>query len=108
MTEGDGMAGSGHSLESLLALQRERRACHVHLVDVGREDFRLAHTDDEREAGTNTEACPVHQWLCGMSGPPAVDGVYVVIPHVPDAYSESYPVPSYELLPLDLVDLNVR
>jgi hypothetical protein len=94
------------TLDALLALQRRRNAGHVHLVDLGRHDFRVAHTDDERAAGTNTESCPVHRWLWGLRKAPAPDGVYVVHDHMPDAYSEPYGAAPYDLLPLELADLD--
>jgi hypothetical protein len=88
------------TLEELIAHQAEIDAGHVHLVDVGPLSFRLAHTDAERACGENTEACPAHRWLSEFNRPPVEPGVYVAVDYEPDAYSESYPLPPYELIPL--------
>lgn len=88
-------------LDELLALQRDHDLGHVHLVDVGPKDFRLAHTDRERARGENTEACPMHVWLHSLDGPPEEPGIYVMLPHEPDAYSEPYGADPYDLEPCE-------
>lgn len=88
------------TLEELLDLQQEHGLGHVHMVDLGRDDFRLAHTDDERANGTNDESCRIHQWLAGFDAAPAPEGVYIVAAHEADAYSESYRSDPWDLHPL--------
>lgn len=88
------------TLDELIAHQAQIDAGHVHLAVVEPLSFRLAHTDEERACGANTEACPAHRWLSEFSGPPVEAGVYAVVDYEPDAYSESHPLPPYELIPL--------
>jgi hypothetical protein len=88
-------------LEQTIALQASLGLGSVHVVDVGPTAFRLAHTDDERARGENTETCPVHQWLQGLDGPPADVGTYVIGPHQPDLYSEPYRSDPYDLWPVE-------
>ena len=66
------------TLEELIELQRAWGLGSVHLVELDMTSFRLAHTDEERAAGTNHKPCPVHQWLENSAGPPAPLGIYVV------------------------------
>jgi hypothetical protein len=76
-----------------------RRERTVHVVACDERGFHLAHTTDERERGENTPECAVHQWLAELDRPPARPGVYVVLPHEVDAYSEPYPVRQFDLYP---------
>lgn len=66
------------TLEELIALQKAWGLTHVHIVELGPTDWRLAHTDMERAAGTNNKPCPFHQWLSDRPGPPAPAGLYVI------------------------------
>lgn len=89
------------TLDELIVLQRARGLEHVHLAAIGGTGFHLAHTDDERARGENTEACRVHRWLAERDEAPAEPGVYAVLAHEPDAYSESYRSDPWDLYPLD-------
>lgn len=91
-------------LAEVIADQAHRDMGFAHLVYVHPRKFCLAHTDEERARGENTETCDVHAWLAGHAAAPAEPGLYVVVPYQPDLYSESYPVPSYELLSAEFVD----
>lgn len=85
------------TLEELIDLQYAWGLTNVHIVDIGPKDFRLAHTDVERAAGSNGRPCPIHEWLADRAGPPAPAGIYVVTEHEVDAYSEHYGAEPWEL-----------
>lgn len=92
------------SIETLKMAQRELDLCDAHVVHLGREGFTIAHTDEERASETPLEDCDLHRWLTDADGPPTSIGVYVAVPHEVDAYSESYPVPRWDFLPLAKYD----
>lgn len=90
------------SIETLCALQRERGLTDVHLVDFDDRGFTIAHTDAERAAGGDLEACELHQWALALDGPPVDAGVVcVAVPHEPDARSEDYGADPWDLHPLE-------
>lgn len=82
------------SIDRLKLVQRDLNLVDVHLVHVGNKRFVIAHTDEEREAaqgnGPALDECSLHDWLESCDGPPVELGIYVAVPHEPDAYSESY------------------
>lgn len=78
------------TIEDLKALQRQAGMNDRHLVYLGRDGFRIAHTDVERAAIEPLTTCPLHEWLMSLDEAPAPPGIYVAWPHEPDAYSEPY------------------
>lgn len=68
-------------LDEVIAFQHKMGFDDIHVVyfDVGQ--FRLAHTDLERDLkhdiGFNLFTCPVHEWLSTLPGPPAI-GIYAI------------------------------
>ena len=94
------------SIERLCGLQDVLGRRDVHLVWVGDEGFTVAHTDDERanlgRAEHELAACELHRWLLSLDGPPESVGLYVAVPHEPDAYSEPLGAAPWDLEPLSL------
>ena len=92
------------SIDTLKLAQRDLELGEVHLVHVGAGGFTIAHTDAERAESTTTalEQCELHRWLLGQSEPPVDTGLYVVVPHEPDAYSEPYGADPFDFEPLDV------
>lgn len=90
----------GITLDDLLAMQRDAAATDVHVVAFDAGGFHLAHTDAECAVGENTPACRFHQWLAEIDAAPSDQhGVYVMVEHIPDAYSEPYGALPFELFP---------
>lgn len=89
------------SLEEVIAFQRERGLGNVHVVYIGHTGFHLAHTDYERALGLNNPGCRVHEWLSGLPEAPTELGLYTVIAHEPDGYSDSYRSIPWELVPVE-------
>lgn len=88
-------------LDEVIAYQERNDLKHVHVVYLGPSSFMLAHTDEERARHANDESCPVHLWLSEHDEPPEAVGLYAVVEHRPDAYSEPYMAEPWDLEPLD-------
>lgn len=82
--------GDPMSIEELKAEQARLGLGNVHLVHVGPAGFTIAHTNAERATGEPLVDCELHRWLHGLGGPPVEPGVWVAVPHVPDALQEPY------------------
>lgn len=78
------------TIDDLKEIQAELDMTDVHFVWLDEDGFVIAHTDDERKSGMDLHDCPLHQWLSTEGMPDHEPGVYVVVPHEPDTYSEDY------------------
>jgi hypothetical protein len=87
----------------VMAEQRARGLGDVHVARLTATGFVLAHTDEERAAGRNDGTCPVHIWLSEHDPefPPEKPGLWAVVPHQADLYSEPYGAEPYDLHRLD-------
>lgn len=63
-------------LAELIALQATHECQDRHLVYVGEDGFRIAHTDDERGNGWPLTDCELHHWLRSLDEAPCRPGVY--------------------------------
>lgn len=91
------------SIDALKAEQARLGLTHVHLVHLAEEGFTIAHTDEERAAAEPLEDCDLHRWLHGLDGPPADLGIWVAVPHVPDALQEPYGADPWSFEPVALL-----
>lgn len=66
------------TLEDLIDLQAERDIKDIHLVYIGDDGFRIAHTDSERASETSLWECGLHEYLCGLDEALVEPGVYSV------------------------------
>jgi hypothetical protein len=87
---------------AVVELQRRRDLGGVHVCYFDRSGFVCAHTDEERAAGLRPgDDCDVTRWLVSLDGMPTDGpGYRIVVPHEADQYSESYPVPPFDVEPL--------
>lgn len=66
-------------LEELIEWQEWNSLNDVHIADIDDGGYRLAHTDREREDGTNDERCPYDVWMRSFDEAPADPGIYEVV-----------------------------
>lgn len=90
------------SIDAVKAAQARLGLAHVHLVFLAEHGFTIAHTDEERAVGAPLEDCKLHRWLHSLAGPPADVGLWVAVPHIPDALQEPYHSPPWDLEPVEL------
>ena len=88
------------TLDELVAIQQAHGLGEAHLAYIGHAGFLIAHTEYERDSGLDLRMCGLHQWLTQRGGPPAPVGVYIIVPHVADAYSEPLGAEPWDLHPL--------
>ncbi len=97
--------GDAMTLDDLIALQTEVEMRDRHLVYIGVDGFKIAHTDVERVSETPLVECELHEWLSDLDEAPFRPGVYVAYPHEPDAYSESYHADSWDFEQFDFIQV---
>lgn len=78
------------SIDECKAIQSKFGLHDVHVVSIGDNGLAVAHTNKERAELADLTCCELYCWLLDLDEPPHPGGVYVVIEHEPDLYSESY------------------